>query len=71
MSFSDGFGGFGAFTADSEVKPISTNESIEYANEKIDDAIDSLAIALRREVKGDISNKIKQLRKMIDELENK
>ena len=71
MSFSDGFGGFGAFSTDTVIKPDTIIEQVEYANEKIDDAIDSLAIALRREVKGDISNKIKQLKRMINELENK
>lgn len=46
-------------------------EDTEYADEILDETIDSLKIALRREAKEDLSDKIKQIRQILDRLEKK
>lgn len=62
------FGGMAAYGFE---QGSSIDNETEYADEKINEAVDLLKIALRREVKGDISSQLKQLRQMIDKLEKK
>lgn len=67
MPISSGFSGM----SDISLSFDESEEDIEYANEKIDEAIESLGIALRREVRGSIKSQINQLEEILEELKKK
>ena len=67
-SLFDEFGGISSFGFGQD---LTLEEDVEYGNEKIDEAVDLLKIALRQEIKGDISKQIKELSQIIDKLESK